>query len=155
MAKSNAVEFKGIIRKATGMDAYFIPVEFDVEKEFGKKRLKAKIWYDKILYRGLLAKYNGSYNLMINKATREKLGKLPGQAVNVMIEEDTDARIAEIPAALEAFFQKEKGLRKYFDTLSYTHQKEYAEWIRSAKRFQTLESRLIKLKELLSAKLKK
>lgn len=155
MAKRAFVEFTALIQKAENMDNTYIPVAFDVEEVFGKKRLKVKIWYDKVLYRGLLAKYNGEYKLMMNKEIREKVGKKAGEKVQVKIEEDTEERKVEIPKAITDFFIKEKDLKTAFDKLSYTHQKEYAIWLSSAKKEETLQNRLIKFKALLLAKSKK
>lgn len=134
------------------MDYTYIPVGFDVENTFGKKRLKVKIWYDNVLYRGVLAKYSGEYNLMINKEIREQIGKKAGDTVSVKIEEDVEERIVELPQIMLDFFKKEKTLKAVFDKLSYTHQKEYASWIGSAKKQETLQKRLLKFKELLLAK---
>lgn len=134
------------------MDYTYIPVGFDVENTFGKKRLKVKIWYDNVLYRGVLAKYSGEYNLMINKEIREQIGKKAGDTVSVKIEEDVEERIVELPQIMLDFFKKDKTLKAVFDKLSYTHQKEYASWIGSAKKQVTLQNRLLKFKELLLVK---
>lgn len=155
MSKPTQIEFTGVILKSEDMDNTYIPVEFDVEKTFGKKRLKVKIWYDKILYRGLLTKYAGEYNLMMNKEVREKVGKKAGDKVTIKIAEDTEERIVEIPKAMTDFFKKEKELKSVFDKLAFTHKKEYAIWIASAKKEETLQNRLIKFKELLMSKKKK
>ncbi|MDB5226387.1 MAG: hypothetical protein JWN78_580 [Bacteroidota bacterium] len=155
MSKSKSTQFKAVIQRATDMDVFYIPVTFDVEKTFGKKRLKVKIWYDDVLYRGLLTKYGGEYNLMMNKTIREQVGKQPGDTVNIKIEEDLDDRTVELPEILKNYFKKEKDLKAIFDGMSFTHQKEYTQWITSAKKEETLQNRLIKFKELLSAKKKK
>ncbi len=150
-----AYQFKAKIVKDDNMDVFYIPLTIDVEKTFGKKRFKAKIWYNDILYRGLIAKYAGGYFLMINKTIRAQLNKKEGDIVNVKIEEDLEERIVELPTVLVDFFNRENLLKSVFDKLSYTHQKEYVQWITSAKREETLQNRLIKLKEMLHEKLKK
>ncbi|MFN8282923.1 MAG: YdeI/OmpD-associated family protein [Chitinophagales bacterium] len=155
MRKRAIVEFSAVIHKSAVMDNTYVPVPFDVEKTFGKKRLKAKIWYDKVLYRGLLAKYAGEYNLMINKEIRAKIGKEAGDTVNIKIEEDTEERTLEIPEVMNNFFKKEKALKTIFDKLAYTHQKEFMVWISSAKREETLQNRLVKFKQMLLEKPKK
>ena len=152
MSKKTNVEFSAVIQKSADMDNTYVPVPFDVEKTFGKKRLKVKIWYDKVLYRGLLAKYAGEYNLMINKETRAKIGKEAGNSVNIKIEEDTEERTIEMPKSMDDFFNKEKQLKVIFDKLAFTHKKEYVTWIASAKREETLHNRLVKFKEILLTK---
>ncbi len=153
--KESKIQMKAVILKAADMDVTYIDIPFDVEKTFGKKRLKVKVWYDKVLYRGLLTKYNGSYNLIINKEIRAQLGKNAGDIINVKIEEDIEERSVELPKIMLDFFKKEKELKGIFDKLAYTHQKEYITWIASAKKEITLQNRLIKFKELLEQKNKR
>jgi len=150
---SKSITFSAPILKADDMDVTYIDINFNVEEVFGKKRLKVKVWYDNVLYRGLLTKYAGSYFMMINKEIRAKIGKKVGDLVTVKIEEDLEERIIELPEILLNFFKKEKKLKAVFDKLSYTHQKEYVVWITSAKKEETLQNRLIKFKALLLEKL--
>lgn len=149
---SKSVSFTTVIQKDEKMDVTFIDIDFDVEKTFGKKRLKVKVWYDKVLYRGLLTKYRGTYFLIINKEIRAKLGKEAGDSVNVKIEEDTEERTVELPTILLDFFKKEKKLKAVFDKLSYSHHREYINWLTSAKKEETLQNRLAKFKEMLHSK---
>lgn len=155
MSKPKTISFTTIIQKDAKMDVTFIYIDFDVEKTFGKKRLKVKTWYDKVLYRGLLTKYKGAYHMIINKEIRAQLGKNAGDTIHVKIEEDLDERIVELPKVIIDFFKKEKELKTIFDKMAFTHQKEYAIWLASAKKEETLQNRLIKFKELLLAKTKK
>lgn len=147
-----SISFIAPILKSDDMDVTYIDINFNVEEVFGKKRLKVKVWYDNVLYRGLLTKYAGNYFMMINKEIRAKIGKKVGDLVSVKIEEDLEERIIELPEILLNFFKKEKKLKAVFDKLSYTHQKEYVVWISSAKKEETLQNRLIKFKELLLEK---
>ena len=150
MSKPKSISFTTVIQKDEKMDVTFIYIDFDVEKTFGKKRLKVKAWYDKVLYRGLLTKYSGAYHMIINKEIRAQLGKKAGDSVKVKIEEDVEERIIELPQVMLDFFKKEKELKSIFDKLAFTHRKEYAIWISSAKKEETLQNRLIKFKELLA-----
>ena len=136
------------------MDVTYVIIDFDVEKTFGKKRLKVKVWFDKILYRGLLTKYKGVYHLIINKEIRAQLGKNAGDIVTVKIEEDTDERIVELPKVMVDFFKNEKDLKGIYDKMSYTNRKEYVEWLTTAKKEETLQNRIVKFKELLQSKTK-
>ena len=74
MSNPKNISFTAVIQKDAKMDVTFINIDFDVEKVFGKKRLKVKTWYDKVLYRGLLTKYKGTYFMIINKEIRAQLG---------------------------------------------------------------------------------
>ena len=152
MPKKPAVSFTAVIRKDDKMDVTYIDIDFDVEKTFGKKRLKVKVWYDNVLYRGLLTKYKGVYFLLINKETRAQLGKNAGDTIRVKIEEDLDERTVELPQVMIDLFRKEPALKVVFDKMSYTHHREYVTWLTGAKKEETLKNRLIIFKELLRAK---
>lgn len=152
MPKKPAVSFTAVIRKDDKMDVTYIDIDFDVEKTFGKKRLKVKVWYDNVLYRGLLTKYKGVYFLLINKEIRAQLGKNAGDTIHVKIEEDLDERTVELPQVMIDLFRKEPALKVVFDKMSYTHHREYVTWLTGAKKEETLQNRLIKFKELLRAK---
>ena len=152
MSKPKSISFTTVIQKDEKMDVTFIYIDFDVEKVFGKKRLKVKAWYDKVLYRGLLAKYAGVYHMIINKEIRAQLGKKAGDTIKVTIEEDLDERTIELPKVMVDFFKKEKSLKPVFDKMSYTHHREYAGWLSSAKKEETVQNRLIKFKEMLKAR---
>lgn len=155
MSKPILVKFKAVIQKEDKMDVTYIDIDFDVEKIFGKKRLKVKVWYDKVLYRGLLTRYKGVYHMIINKEIRAQLGKSAGDTIQVKMEEDLDERSIGLPQVMVEFFRRDKELKAVFDKMSYTHRREYVTWLTSAKKEETLQNRLIKFKELLLAKTKK
>ena len=91
--------------------------------------------------------------LVIIQEIREKIGKTHGDMVSVEIEEDTIPRVVEIPAPLQAAFDKNPEAAEFYDTLSYTNKKEYARWITDAKREATRETRLEKtIEKLLEGK---
>ncbi|MBK9329992.1 MAG: YdeI/OmpD-associated family protein [Sphingobacteriales bacterium] len=52
----------------------------------------------------------------------------------MQIQEDTEERILETRLLLEVFFRKEKELKFIFDKMSYTHRKEYIDWLTGAKK---------------------
>lgn len=152
MQNPTQIKFSAVIQKDKNMDVTYVFIDFDVEKTFGKKRLKVKVWFDKVLYRGLLTRYKGVYHLIINKEIRQQLGKNAGDIVAVKIEEDIDERTVELPKVMLDFFKKEKDLKSIYDKMSYTHHKEYVTWLTSAKKEETLQNRLIKFKEMLQQK---
>jgi uncharacterized protein YdeI (YjbR/CyaY-like superfamily) len=45
--------------------------------------------------------------------------------------------------------KKDKEARAFFDKLSYTHRKEYVNWVTEAKKAETRQSRIIKTIEML------
>lgn len=60
----------------------------------------------------------------------------------------------KIPDDLKAAFKKEKKLAAYFESLAFTHKKEYIEWIVTAKREETRKARVESTLERLAKKWK-
>jgi hypothetical protein len=141
--------FTAIIQNAGGGGA-FVEVPFDVEKHLGSKRPKVKALIEGVPYRGLLARMGRpNHILIILKGIREQIGKTFGDEVTITIEPDTEPRLIEIPEDLAIEFKKNKEAKAFFDKLSYTHQKEYINWINEAKKDETRQSRIMKTIEML------
>lgn len=77
-------------------------------------------------YRGLLTPMGGQYGFFMNKTIREEVGKTFGETVHISIEEDTEPRVVEIPEDLLQLML-ENDVKPFFDSLSFTHQKEYVQ----------------------------
>lgn len=104
-----------------------------------------KATFDGELYRGTLTRMGTEdHLLLIRKDIRTKIGKQPGDTVHVSVELDTEPRVVEIPAELSDALKPFPKARVYFESLSYTHQKEYVQWIAEAKREETKVRRIEK-----------
>lgn len=146
---TNKQTFRAVIKNAGGGGA-FVDVPFDVEKEFGSKKPKVKALIQGVPYRGLLVRMGTEcHMLIILKGIREQIGKTFGDEITVTVEPDTEPRLIEIPAELKKAFRTEKEARAFFDKLSYTHQKEYVNWINEAKKEETRQNRIVKTIEML------
>jgi uncharacterized protein YdeI (YjbR/CyaY-like superfamily) len=84
----------------------------------------------------------GQHFMMVNKEMWEGAKIQEGRAVEVVLEKDTDLRTVEIPRDLMTALSQHRTARKIFESLSYTHKKEYVRWIESAKRSETRERRI-------------
>ncbi|WP_394993172.1 YdeI/OmpD-associated family protein [Emticicia sp.] len=147
------IEYEAIILKNEEHSAVYCEIPFNVFENFGKKRLKIRATFDEVEYRGLLTPMGGEYGLFMNKAIREKVGKTFGEIVHISIEEDTEPRTVEIPDDL-LLAMLESDVKPFFDSLSFTHQKEYLQWILDAKKEKTRQNRLIKAIEMMQNKIK-
>jgi len=137
--------FRAMLEKPSdGIDGAFVTMPFDVEKVYGTRgQVKVKATFDGHPYRGILAPMGtGGHVIIVRKDVREAIGKKAGDYVDVTIEKDVEERALEIPTQLQALLKKDAAARKFFDTLSYTNRKEYAVWIASAKKEETLRKRL-------------
>lgn len=139
---SQSYTFRASIEDADGGGAY-VTVPFDVEQAFGKKRVKVQATIDGEPYRGSLVRMGGPCHILgVVKAIRQKIGKNPGDEVEVTIVEDTEPRVVTVPPDLQQALQSSPQAEAAFQALSYTHQKEYVAWIEEAKREQTRQSRV-------------
>ena len=141
--------FSAVIQNAGGGGA-FVEVPFDVEAEFGSKRPKIKAMIEGVPYRGILTRMGTECHLLIVlKEIRAQIGKTFGDEVTITIEPDTEPRVIEVPAELKKLFKAEKEAKAFFEKLSYTHQREYVNWINEAKREATRQNRIAKTIEML------
>ncbi len=76
-------------------------------------------------------------------------GKTFGDEIKVSVEADVEECVATVPAELKRAFQSNKEAKSAFEKLSYTHQKEYAQWIEAAKKDETRQNRVVKTIEML------
>jgi hypothetical protein len=141
--------FTATIQDAGGGGA-FVEVPFDVEAGFGSKKPKVKARIDGVPYRGTLVRMGTECHLLlILKSIRAQIGKTFGDTVEVSVELDTALRLVEVPAELKKLFKTEKEAKASFEKLSYSHQREYVQWINEAKRDETRQARLLKTIEML------
>jgi uncharacterized protein YdeI (YjbR/CyaY-like superfamily) len=82
------------------------------------------------------------------KSIREQTRKQLGDTIKVQIWKDDGDRTVEVPADL-ATLMNTNGLRSSFDSLSFTHRKEYCRWITEARKEETRSRRLVKAIEML------
>src|SRR5579862_2845458 len=131
----------------SGGACIFFP--YNIEEEFGTKgRVPVKATFDGVPYAGSLVKYGQPQHMLgILKDIRAKIGKNPGDLVEVTIQRDESVRTVEVPQELAKLLKKEK-LLPVFQKLSYSHQKEYCRWITGAKREETRGNRLAKAVEM-------
>jgi Domain of unknown function (DUF1905)/Bacteriocin-protection, YdeI or OmpD-Associated len=134
--------FNATIEEGRGGGA-FVAMPLDVEKEFGTRgRVPVKVTFDSEPYRGSIVPMGGRHLLGVRKDIREAIGKSVGDRVAVSLERDTAERVVEIPPELAAALRRNAAARKRFDALSYTHRREYVEWIAGAKKEETRTRRV-------------
>jgi hypothetical protein len=144
--------FTAVIQNAGGGGA-FVEIPFDVEKEYSSKRPKVKALIEGIPYRGILTRMGTDCHILgIRKEIRDQVGKTFGDELTITVEPDTEPRVIDVPADLMKELKKDKEAKALFDKLSYTHRKEYVNWINEAKKEETRQARVIKTIEMLKEK---
>ena len=142
-------EFDGVIEAARGGGAC-IPVPFDPKTEFGTGRsVRVVATYDGLEAHSSIVSMGGRSVLGIHKATREAIGKGPGQTVRVSLRPDTGPREVEVPPELAERLAADSALQKRFDALAFTYRKEFARWVSDAKRQETRDRRADRAAEMI------
>ena len=79
----------------------------------------------------------GGHVILVRKDIRETIGKKVGDTITVEVEQDLEARVVDVPDDLKKLLTANLKAKKFFESLSYTNRKEYAQWISGAKRTET------------------
>ena len=125
-----------------GRTATFFEVPLDVPAVFGRARPPVRVTIGDYTYGSTIAVYGGRYFLPLNRQNREAAGVTAGDEVTVELEADTDERTVTVPDDLRAALDGDETARAAFDALSYTHRREYVEWVAEAKRQETRQRRV-------------
>ena len=130
----------------------FIRVPFNVEEAFGTRaRVAVRGSVNGVEFRSsLMPQGGGTHILVVNKQLRGKAGADVGDTASFEIALDTEPRVVEVPDELQCALDANEDARNAFDKLSYSHQKEYAEFVSEAKRATTRERRADRSVEMLT-----
>lgn len=152
MVKTATYRFTALIEHEASKGGAWVTVPLEVKALFGSLRPKVKVCFDgKVDYRGSLVRMGGEKHILgIRKDIRRALGKKPGDSVAVEVQLDTGPRRVEIPDSLQEAFRKHPEALEHFRSLSYTHQREYAEYILSAKKEETRQRRTQRTLQMLT-----
>jgi hypothetical protein len=126
-------------REGTGT---FLEVPLDVPAVFGRVRAPVKVTVNGHTWRSTVMRYGERYYLPVNRANREAAGVAAGDAVTVDLESDDAPRTVAVPDDLAAALDKAPGARAAFDGSSFSHRREWVEWVTEAKRPETRERRV-------------
>jgi hypothetical protein len=156
MPKSSAspLKFKAqLIGRGPGGAWTYLPIPFSVPEVFGRKgQIPVRATINGFTFRNSLMPRAGVHILGVGKDVLAGAGANTGDTVEVELAFDDAPRTVAVPADLEAALKKAPAQEKSFAALSYSHKKEYAEWIESAKKPETRQKRIEKAIELLASR---
>jgi Bacteriocin-protection, YdeI or OmpD-Associated/Domain of unknown function (DUF1905) len=115
----------------------------------GAKRFPVLATVNGYSWRTTVTRMGGEHLLGLNRAVREAADVEAGDTVEVAIELDTAPREVDVPEAFAGALAGDPAARAAFDSLSFTHRKEYARWVAEAKREETRERRVAQALEML------
>ena len=134
-------EFEATIAEADRGGAY-VTVPPDVVTALGGRRRTPDVaTFDGVEYRGSVVAMGRGMVIGVLKQIRTRLGKQPGDTLTVTLMVDDKPRRIDVPADLRAALA-EARLQSRFDALSYSHRREYVQWIEQAKRPATRQRRV-------------
>lgn len=117
----------------------------------GGKRPAVAVTLNGFTYRTTVAPYNGVYLIPVSAETRASSGASAGDILTVTIELDTAPRTVTVPDDLAAAFEDHAPARAFYESLSFSNQRGYVDWIESAKKPETRQARVAKAVESLAA----
>lgn len=138
------VEFDAVILRNTEVPnaSAFVEFPFETRELYGVGgRVPVTAAFDGVAYRGSLTPMGGRHLLLVRGEIRAAIGKDRGDTVHVRIELDDAPRVVELSPDVESAL-RDAGALDPFRAMSFSHQREYALWIDSAKRAQTRADRI-------------
>jgi len=147
MRKEFKVKLNGDESRKDASAAFTLP--FDTREAWGKAKVPVKVTINGYTCRSTVGNRGGIQYIVVNAEARRSAGVKAGDFVTIGLEPDSEKREIEIPLPL----QKALGakLSQKFDSLSFTHKKEFIVWYSAAKKEDTRTLRVEKMKQMLSA----
>jgi hypothetical protein len=115
----------------------------------GAKRFPVVATVNGYTWRTSVTRMGGEFLLGLNREVRQGAGIEIGDLVEVVIELDAAQREVEVPPALAAALATDSKARAAFETMAFTHRKEYARWVAEAKRVETRQRRVQQALEMI------
>jgi Bacteriocin-protection, YdeI or OmpD-Associated/Domain of unknown function (DUF1905) len=106
------------------------------------KRPAVRVFVGPHSYRTTIASMGGRFMIPLSAENREAAGVTAGDQVDIHIEPDSDPRDVAVSADLAAALAHDQQAREFFETLAYSHRKEWVRWIEDAKKPETRARRL-------------
>jgi hypothetical protein len=153
--QTKAKRFKSrLIPRGPGGAWTFLPIPFDVEKAFGSRaRVSVTGTMNGFAFQNsLLPQGDGTHAMAVSKSLQAGARAAAGDLVDVTLEPDRAERVVAVPAELTAALAKDKVAAAAFASLSYSHRKEYADWVGGAKKEETRIARAQKSLALILAR---
>jgi len=141
-------EFEAVVGGGEGR-LPLVEVPFDVKEAYGTARPKVKATVNGVTLRTTVSVYGGRFYVGFRKEIQEAAGIRIGDRIRVRIEPDVEPREVEVPEDLARALGEDRAASQAFEGLSYTHRKEYVQWVVEAKRPDTRRRRVERTIEML------
>jgi len=118
-----------------------VPTEV-VEALGGKGRIPVTATFNGVPYRGSIVRMGGGAVLGVQKAIMAEAGVRVGDSITVVVRNDEGPREVEVPVDLAEALARNGAARAAFESLSFSHKREYVRSITEAKRPETRARRI-------------
>ena len=119
-----------------------VPVTFDPKLVFGKTRAPVRVTINGYTFASTIATMGGSPWVPLRKSHREAARLEGGETVTVRMELDAAKRIATPQPDLVKALKAAPPAWERWNQLSYTHQREWVDAVRDAKKAETRVRRI-------------
>jgi hypothetical protein len=100
-------------------------------------------------YRTTVARMRGRFLIPLSAENRTAAGVTAGQEVDVDLEPDAAPREVQVPADLAEAIAADQAAQACFESLAFTHRKEWVRWVEEAKKAETRAARITRTVESL------
>jgi hypothetical protein len=137
------IDFETAVEAGPGGGA-FVRLPPGAAEIFGTRaRFPVLATFNGVVYRGsTMPLGDGTFCVGVTKAVQARAGASVGDRVAVVVERDAGDRTVDVPPDLAAALASHPEAAARFEAMGYTHRKEYAAWIASAKKPETRRRRL-------------
>jgi hypothetical protein len=108
----------------------------------GGGRIPVQASFNGVPYRGSIVRMGGVMMLGVTKAIMAEAGAVPGDVLDVVVENDEAPREVEVPPELTTALKRNREAKAVWDGLSFSHRREYVSYIVEAKKEETRARRV-------------
>jgi Bacteriocin-protection, YdeI or OmpD-Associated/Domain of unknown function (DUF1905) len=133
-----------------GKTATGIEVPADVVAAMGQgQRPAVQVRIGGHSYRTTIGRMQGRSMIPLSAENRAAAGVAAGDEVDIDLEPDTAPREVETPADLAEALTADEAARAAYQSLAFSHRKEWVRWVEEAKKPETRATRIAKTVESL------
>ena len=158
MAKTNfepgdgPFKFKTKLEGMEGVEVAAMRPPFDVPIIFGTKaRVPVRGTINGYPFRSSLSNMGDGHFMAVNKEMRAGAKCKAGDLVEVVLHRDREERVVDVPDYIAKHIGSNKTAQATWESLSFTHKKEWVRAIEEAKKEETRQARLRKMMDALKA----
>ncbi len=145
--------FDAVLVRPEGVGTWtFINIPLQVSAGFGAKgQVRVKGTINDYPFRSTaLPMGDGKHYLVVGKEIRDAIAVAQGDTVKVWLELDLEERRVEVPEQLTQALGSRPQAAAAFERMTYSHQKEWINWIMSAKQAETRLRRVEKALDMIA-----